>query len=85
MRIIYASKFAREYKKLPKQIKDSAQDRERIFRNDPFDPVLDTHKLHGRLKEFWSFSVGFRYRIIFEFAADGVVYFHSVGDHDIYQ
>ena len=85
MRIIYASKFAREYKKLPKQIKKSAQDREKVFRSDPFDPILDTHKLHGRLKEFWSFSIGFRHRIIFEFATGGIVYFHSVGDHDIYQ
>lgn len=85
MRIIYTSKFAREYKKLPRKIKDLAQEREAIFRKDPFDPVLATHKLHGRLKEFWSFSIGFKFRIIFEFMGGDTVHFHSVGDHDIYQ
>jgi len=85
MRIIYAPKFAREYKKLSKKIKKAAEEREVVFRSNPFDPVLETHKLHGRLKEFWSFSIGFRHRIIFEFADGDVVYFHSVGDHDVYQ
>jgi mRNA-degrading endonuclease YafQ of YafQ-DinJ toxin-antitoxin module len=85
MRIVYSSKFAREYKKLPDNIKFLAQARESVFRKNPFEPVLETHKLHGRLRDFWSFSVGFRYRIIFEFASNNTVHFHSVGNHDIYQ
>ena len=85
MRIIYASKFAREYKKLPEKIKIIAEEREIVFRKDPFDPILGTHKLHGRLKDFWPFSIGARHRIIFEFAENAAVYFHSVGDHDVYQ
>ena len=85
MKIIYTSKFKREYKKLSRNIKLSAEKKERIFRQNPFEPSLDTHKLHGRFREFWSFSIGFKYRIIFEFNEKGVVYFHSVGAHDIYQ
>lgn len=86
MEIIYSSKFAREYKKLPAKIKDIAEQLEKIFRQNPFDPKLKTHKLKGRLSGFLSFSVGFKYRIVFEFTKNKkTVYFHSVGDHDIYQ
>ncbi len=85
MKIIYTSKFRREYKKLPEKIKDTAERNESIFRKDPFHPSLDTHKLHGRLKEFWSFLIGYKYRILFEFARKQTAYFHSTGDHDIYQ
>jgi len=86
MEIIYSPKFAREYKKLPKRVKLKAEEHEKIFRDNPHDPRLSTHKLHGKLKEFRSFSVGFKYRIIFEFGrGDATVYFHSVGNHDIYQ
>jgi len=85
MRILYSSRFAREYEKLPNRIKNVSQVRESMFRKNPFDRILATHKLHGRLSDFWSFSIGFRYRIIFEFAADDEVHFHSVGNHDVYQ
>lgn len=85
MCIIYSSKFAREYKKLPKKVKLIAEKKEIIFRGNPFDKTLKTHKLHGRLRDFWSFSAGFKYRIVFEFGDKGIVYFHSIGDHDIYQ
>lgn len=86
MEIIYSTKFAREYKKLPPSIKNIAEANEIIFRKDPFDPKLKTHKLKGKLDGFLSFSIGYKYRIIFDFAKDKkTIYFHSVGDHDIYQ
>ena len=84
MVILYASKFAREYKKLPNEIKVLAEKKEKLFRTNPFNPALDTHKLHGRFKEFWSFSIDKKYRIIFEFGENREVHFHSIGDHDIY-
>jgi len=85
MEIIYSPKFGREYRKLPASVKNLAEEQEIIFRQDPFDPRLKTHKLKGRLNGFLSFSIGYKYRIIFEFAKDkNTVYFHSVGNHDIY-
>ena len=85
MRIFYTSKFARAYRKLPLDIKRLAEERERWFQADPFDPRLDTHKLHGRLQAFWSFSIDTNYRIVFEFSDDGCVYFHTTGTHDLYR
>ena len=86
MKIIYSSKFSREYKKLSLEIKDIAEQQEKIFRENPFDQKLNTHKLKGCLKGFLSFSIGYKYRIIFELSRDKkIAFFHSVGDHDIYQ
>jgi len=85
MKIIYSAKFAREYKKLPNQIKDKAEKQEKIFRQNPFDSRLKTHRLYGKLKKFYSFSVGYKHRLIFEFADKNTVYFHSIGTHSVYQ
>ena len=85
MRIIYSPKFAKEYKKLPLDIKKLAEKKEKIFRKNPFDSRLHTHKLSGRLRDFWSLSIDYSYRIIFEIGEQEVIYFHSVGDHDIYR
>ena len=85
MKIYYSSKFYKEYKKLPKEIKIQAEKQEKIFRQDPFNPKLKTHHLTGKLKKYWSFSINYQYRIIFEFAKEDVVWFHSIGTHDIYK
>lgn len=86
MEIIYSSKFAREYKKLPDDIKNKAEEKEIIFRQNPFDNRLKTHKLNGKLEEFWSFSVDYKHRIIFEISKKGKsFFFHSISDHRIYR
>ena len=85
MRIFYSSKFEREYKKLSEHIKKIAEAKEQIFRKNPIDSQLNAHKLSGRLKDFLAFSINQKYRIIFEFTDENSVWFHSVGDHSIYQ
>lgn len=86
MEIVYSSKFSREYKKLSDDIKDKAERKEIIFRQNPFDERLKTHKLNGKFEEFWSFSVDYKYRIIFEISKDGKsFFFHSISDHRIYR
>jgi len=85
MRIYYSSKFEREYKNLSLRIKRKAEKQEKIFRKNPFDSRLKTHKLSGALKDFWSFSIDQKYRIIFEFIDEKTIWFHSTGDHAIYQ
>lgn len=84
MKIYYSGKFAKEYKRLPKKVKTSAEEREKLFRKNPFDPRLKTHRLSGKLKEYYSFSIDYHYRVIFEFAGKDTIWFHSVGTHDIY-
>ena len=66
------------------KVKELAEIKEETFRENPFDISLKTHKLKGGLKGFWSFSINQKFRIIFEFVNDNEVWFHSVGDHAIY-
>lgn len=84
-RIYYTSKFARNFKKLPVNVRGKAAEREKIFRKDPFDKRLKTHKLRGPLKDFYSFSIGYKYRILFSFEDKNEVTFIDVGTHQIYR
>lgn len=84
MKIYYSTKFAKQYKRLPRKVKLLAEKKEKIFRKDPFDPLLKTHKLTGKLKDYHAFSIDYQYRIIFEFAKKDTIWFHSVGTHEIY-
>ena len=59
--------------------------REKLFRADCFHPSLDTHKLSGKLKGFWSFSITRKYRVMFQFLSAHEVYFVDVDDHDLYR
>ena len=84
MDIEYSPRFRRQFKKLPKEVKEAAVKYERIFRVNPFDPKLKTHKIHGTMKEYWAFSISFNYRIGFTFVDGILVRFHAVGSHNIY-
>jgi len=41
-----------------------------LFIKDPFDPKLKTHKLSGKLKNLWSFSIENDVRVVFFFTDD---------------
>jgi mRNA-degrading endonuclease YafQ of YafQ-DinJ toxin-antitoxin module len=84
MKIYYLPKFKRQYRKLPREVQEIAEEKEVIFRKNPFDSQLKTHKLAGMLGGFWSFSVSYTHRIIFEFVEDGNVRFYQIGPHRIY-
>ena len=86
MKILYLSKFEKQYKALSAKVKNLAEEREKIFRKNPFDSRLKTHKLHGKLSSFLAFSINYEYRIIFDFLdkKKNIVRFYSVGRHDIY-
>jgi len=85
VKIYYSAKFAKEYKKLSQKVKLQAEKKESVFRKNPRQASLKTHKLTGKLKDFWAFSVDYKYRIIFEFREKDVIWFHSVGTHEIYK
>lgn len=85
MYIVYTPAFARQYKKLSDIVKREAERKEKVFRKNPFNKTLKTHKLHGRLDDCWAFSINPKNRIIFEFKDSGkVVVFHAIGSHDVY-
>ena len=59
-------------------------DRLEIFINDPFESKLKTHRLSGKLKEQWSFSLDYNVRVVFYFTKDKPkkAVFVDIGTHD---
>lgn len=51
------------------------------FQQDPFQPTLRTHKLSGKMKNAWSFSIEYDARVIFYFTDDGKAVFIDIGTH----
>lgn len=86
MEISVAPRFKKAFRRLPKIIREKAKEKERIFKINPFDPRLETHKLGGKYKDFWSFSIDRIYRIMFKFGTSmNEVIFINVGTHEIYK
>lgn len=83
--ILFTPEFKRDYRKLPDQLKEALKERGKLFQENPFHPLLKTHKLTGALKECWSYSVDFRIRVIFQYASKTEILLLRVGDHSIYR
>ena len=83
--VIYTARFLRQYRRLTPALQTEAKEKVTIFKKNPHDPLLKTHKLHGRLKGYWSFSVNYKYRIIFEYDDKSTAALLKIGDHDIYE
>ncbi|HFC97381.1 MAG TPA: type II toxin-antitoxin system mRNA interferase toxin, RelE/StbE family [Thermosulfurimonas dismutans] len=85
MKIGFSSSFKRAFKKKIKSRKDLETkfwQKVEIFMKDPFDRSLRTHKLSGKLKDLWSFSLEYDLRVIFYFAEKDKVVFVDIGKHD---
>ncbi|MFA5936808.1 MAG: type II toxin-antitoxin system mRNA interferase toxin, RelE/StbE family [Candidatus Paceibacterota bacterium] len=85
MNIDYSPEFVRCFKKLSRELKIKTLEKEKIFRKNQFDPRLKTHKLSGKLVGRYAFWIDFKNRIIFSFVNKKLIYFLSIGSHDIYK
>jgi mRNA interferase YafQ len=90
MKLIWSSAFKRAYKKVIKKnpkLKDKIANVLKKLEIDPFHPSLKTHKLSGNLADFWSCSVAYDCRIIFELSENAQVLevfilLIDIGSHD---
>jgi len=84
--IFYYYKFEKQLNKLNKEIRLLVVEKEKIFRINPFDSRLKTHKLHGKFEDYFAFSINYKYRIIFSYTDNKKdIKFHIIGTHDIYE
>lgn len=70
---------------MPRFVKDAFLEKEGVFLDDPFLPTLETHKLHGKYKDYWAFTVIGQYRVMFQFLEDEDVGLVNILTHDIYR
>jgi len=88
LEVSFSSSFKRVFKK---RIKGNTELEARFWQKleqftvDPFAPILKTHKLSGKLKEFWSFSLDYDERVLFYFTEDGKAVFVDIGsNYEVY-
>ena len=66
--LVFSSSFKRAFKNCIKRrpdLKTKIEKKLRLLATDPYNPVLRTHKLKGRLSGAWACSVEYDCRIIF--------------------
>ena len=83
--IEYAPAFLRQLKKLPTPTQEEAQEKIALFKNRSNHRRLEVHKLKGKLRGKWSFSVNYSDRIVFKWISDDTAALLAIGDHDIYK
>ncbi len=83
--IIYSKSFAKKLARFSQKDQEKILQKIRLFYQDPFSPSLRTHKLTGKLKNYWSFSIALNLRIMFQFAKQETVAFIDIGSHEIYK
>jgi addiction module RelE/StbE family toxin len=87
--MVLASSFKLAFKKLIRRqpnLEELIEARLALLVADPFDPVLQTHKLKGKLTEAWACSVEYDCRLVFTFenseSGEEEMLLIDVGSHD---
>lgn len=82
MKIEYYKKYIKSYAKLAKEKQKKVDEAISEFIENPFNPKLKNHLLHGKMKAKRAISAGYDLRIIFE-EKDGymLVIFLDLGNH----
>jgi mRNA-degrading endonuclease YafQ of YafQ-DinJ toxin-antitoxin module len=83
MRFVHRKKFVKGLAILSANRKKRVGEIIRLFEENPFNPQLNNHALHGKLKDLRSISAGGDLRITF-FEEDNyeVVYLVCIGTHN---
>jgi addiction module RelE/StbE family toxin len=84
MIITYSSQFHKLVRKYS-QYKDIIIKKTLLFKENPFEPSLRTHKLSGSLEGYYAFSVNYSLRIVFRFIDNDKVFFVVIGTHSVYR
>jgi len=85
MIVSYTPLFIKQYKKLPIDLQEEVKEKISLFKENHEHSFLKTHKLKGRLKDRFSFSVNYAYRIVFQYLSKNEAVLLCIGDHDVYK
>lgn len=87
MHVIYSPSFVRLYKSLPEDFKQEVKEKITLFSDEKNHDQLRVHKLSGRLKGQYSFSVNYKIRIVFLYTNEKLkrAILLAIGDHDVYK
>jgi len=81
MKVKYSRQFKKQYLKAPKKIKNDFKARRNLFCKDPYRPVLNNHRLMGKLKGYSSINVTGDWRALYSQPSRETVVFEVLGTH----
>jgi addiction module RelE/StbE family toxin len=81
MRVTTTKKFDKQFKKQPQKIQKEFAKRIELFLVDIHSPILNTHKLSGKLQDLWSFNVSGDIRVVFDKSFGEIVVLEAIGSH----
>ncbi|MGF1541990.1 MAG: type II toxin-antitoxin system YafQ family toxin [Pleurocapsa sp.] len=88
--LVFSSSFKRAFKNIIKRrpdLKPKIEEKLRLLAVDPYNSVLRTHKLKGKLSGAWACSVEYDCRIVFSFeknqeTQEEEILLIDIGTHD---
>lgn len=84
MEVSYTRAFFKRLNKYDADLKELIFEKIEEFTQSENHTRLKVHKLHGKFSKFYSFSVNYKMRIVFEYISKDEVALLTIGDHDIY-
>lgn len=85
LQIHFKSSFLRRLQRLDATLQDEVFEKIELFKDVKNHKILKVHKLHGDLSGCSSFSVNYKFRIVFEYESKNSTILLLIGDHDIYK
>ena len=82
--VTFSPTFLKKLKKYNKDIQTEIAERVELLKHIENHIMLRVHKLKGRLKDSYSFSVGYQHRIVFDYLDQNTIYLLNFGGHEIY-
>lgn len=85
--IAFSPRFVRAVKGFSDELQDEIFEKIELLKDPSNHKQLKVHKLTGRLRGRYSFSVNYRIRIVFKYLVKNPteVLLTAVGDHDVYK
>lgn len=83
--IKFKPSFIKLYKKADPHLKEEIEDTLEKLKKSENHQKLKLHKLSGKLQDFYSCSINYKQRILFEIVDTKDIVVLLFGDHDIYK
>jgi addiction module RelE/StbE family toxin len=81
----YKTTFIKAFDDLEEALQNEIIEKIELLKSEKNHKQLKVHKLHGKFKDKYSFSVNYRYRIVFMYESKNEIVLMAVGDHEIYK
>ncbi len=83
--VSFKPSFIKKVRRFDKELYEIVLEKIELLKDIRNHPLLKVHKLHGQFHNLYSFSVGYKVRIIFEFESKYEIVLISIGNHDLYR